>query len=240
MQRCFIEAFSQPVEVKVMDDVFISGFTNYAKVLLPKVKSIFQRAYKLYETYWKERLPQLEKIKNGIEEEWRRCEDRVFEKITQITRVGWTLENFVVQLVDSLGYNGLVLGEGHYAIGFCDPKTLIHLLIHELVHYNILDVVRRIHVELDLMQDQEDAIDETFARLIEMEVTKSVAPWAKEPIEEKRREAEDEGFLEFFDVVLKDWPGFINRLEKYKDIGVFMKEEAKKRRKELTLAKPHL
>ncbi len=240
MQRCFIEALSQRVSIEAMDNAFISGFANYAAKILPKIKSIFQRAYKLYEAYWKERLPQLEKMKKEIEEEWGRYEDKIFEKITQITGVGWELKEFVVQLVDSLGYNGLILGEGHYAIGFCNPKTMIHLLIHELVHYNILEAVHQIHAELDLTQDQEDVIDETFARLVEMEVTKTVVPWAEEPIEEKRREAKEEGFLEFFDAVLKDWVDFVSKPEKYKNIKFFMREEAKKRSKELALIEQHL
>ncbi|MGC9346485.1 MAG: hypothetical protein ACP5ER_06835, partial [Candidatus Bathyarchaeales archaeon] len=105
----------------------------------------------------------------------------------KITKVNWRLENFVVQLVDSIGYNSLVLGDGHYAIGPSNPKTFMHILIHELVHHNILDVVRRVRKELDLTQDQEDAINETFARLIEMEVTRAVTHWAEETIEEKGR-----------------------------------------------------
>jgi hypothetical protein len=239
MQRCLLKALSQPLDVETMDNAFISGFISYAKELLPKFKSVFQRAYRLYAPYWKERFPQLKTMKRKIEEQWRNCEIDVFREVTEITKIDWRHENFVVQLVDSLGYNGLVLGDGHYAIGCSDPKTFLHILIHELVHYNILEAIHRVHVELGLTQAHEHAVDETFARLIEMEVTKAVAPLAEEPIEQKRKEAKSQGFLEFFDAVLNDWSDYTNQLAKYKDIGVFMREEVEKRRKELALARPH-
>jgi hypothetical protein len=239
MQRCFLEALCKPVNVEVIDDTFVSGFIRYAKELLPQFKSIFRRAYELYAPYWEERYPKLKEIKSKIEEQWQKCEINVFREISRITKLNWRTENFVVQLVDSLSYNGLVLGDGHYAIGCCDPRTFMHILIHELVHHNILEVVRQVHVELNLTQEQEDAIDETFARLIEMEVTKVATPLAQEPVEQKRKEAKSHGFLEFFDAVLKDWPNYVDRLEKYENIKIFILEEAEKRRKELTLAKAH-
>jgi len=239
MQRFFIEALGRSSNIDKLDESFVSGVSNYAKELLPRIKFVLKKAYKLYEPYWKERLPYLSKMKDCIEKRWRTIEKSVFDEIEKITRVRWKTDVIVVQLVDSLSYEDLVLGEGHYAIGVCEPEVFIHVLIHELIHFNILDGVRRVHIELDLSQNQEDAINETFARLIEYEVTKRVAPWAHEPIEQKREEAKNQGFLEFFDVVLKDWANYLCRPERYPTIIDFMREEAIKRQKELSLAKVH-
>ena len=90
------------------------------------------------------------------------------------------------------------------------------------------------------LQAQEDALDETFARLIEIEVARAVAPWAEEPLDQKREEARWQGFLEFFEALLGDWPGYLEKIESYQSIEAFMREEALERKRELELARSHL
>ena len=240
-QRFFIETLGRAQDLPSLEEGFAGGFEEYIKgELLPKLADILRRAYSSYEPYWRKREPELERMRREIEARWRECEEEVFAKVEELTKLEWKEELYTVHLVDSLGYGGLLFGEGHYAIGVSEPKTFLHCLIHELVHDNIEPAVRRVHVELELSQAQEDAIDETFARLIEMEVTEAVAPWAEEPLDQKREEAREQGFLEFFEAVLSDWPGYLERVENYPDIGAFMREEALKRKRELELARPHL
>ncbi len=237
MQRFFIEALGRSSSIDELEDSFVSGASEYAKELLPRIKSVLRRAYESYEQYWKERLPYLSKMKDRIEKKWRKVEGRVFDEIEKITRIKWKTDLFIVQLVDSLSYEDLVLGEGHYAIGVCEPEVFIHVLIHELIHSNILEAVRRIHIEFRLSRNKGDALNETFARLIEDEVSRKVVPWAYEPIEEKRGEARNQGFLEFFDAVLKDWPNYLRQPERHPTILDFMREEVIKGEKELSIAK---
>jgi len=240
-QRFFIETLGRAQDLSSLEEGFAKGFEEYVRrELLPKLAEILKRAYGSYEPYWRKRYPELERTKRKIEARWQEYEEEVFFKIGELTKLDWKSELYIVHLVDSLGYGGLVFGEGHYAIGASEPKTFLHILIHELIHDNIKPAVRNVHMELGLSQDQEDAIDETFARLIEMEVTKAVVPWAEEPLEQKREEAKEQGFLEFFDAVLGDWPDYLERMKSYPDIGAFMREEALKRKRELDLARPHL
>lgn len=238
-QRFFIETLGRAHDLSSLEEGFTKGFENYIKgELLPKLVEILNKAYRSYEAYWRKREPELERIRREIEVRWRECEERAFAKIRELTKLNWKKGLYTVHLVDSLGYGGLVFGEGHYAIGVSEPETFLHLLIHELVHDNIEPAVRRVHVELGLLQAQEEAIDETFARLIETEVTRAVAPWAEEPLEQKREEAKWQGFREFFDAVLGDWPGYLDRIETYPDIGALMSEEVLKRKRELEFATP--
>ncbi|MGQ9601071.1 MAG: hypothetical protein ACUVUT_00050 [Candidatus Bipolaricaulia bacterium] len=241
MQRFFIETLGRAQDLSSLEEGFARGLEGYAREeLIPELASILKRAHIAYEPYWRERWPELKKLEQEIEAAWRGCEEGVFAKIVELTKLAWTRELYIVNMVDSLGYGGLIFGEGHYAIGACDSKTFLHILIHELIHDNIKPAVRGVHKGLSLSQDQEDALDETFARLIEMEVTRSIVPWAEESLEQKREEAKGEGFLEFFEAMLCDWPGYIVRLESYSSIEAFMKEEALKRERELELAKPLL
>jgi hypothetical protein len=239
-QRFFIEILGRTQDIPLLEEGFAKGFEEYIRAeLFPKLAEILKEAYSSYEPYWKKRQPELEEIRQEIESRWGECEEKVFAKIRELTKLDWLSELYTVHLVDSLGYGGLIYGDGHYAIGACDSKTFLHILIHELIHDNIKPAVRKVHMELRLSQAQEDAIDETFARLIEMEVTKASAPWAKEPLEQKREEAREQGFLDFFDAVLGDWPGYLERMRIYPDIEVFMREEALKRKRELEFARPH-
>jgi hypothetical protein len=223
-----------------LEEGFAKGFEEYIRTeLLPRFTDILKEAYSSYEPYWRKREPELERMRREIEASWRECEEEVFAKIGELTKLEWKEELYTVHLVDSLGYGEVVFGDGHYTIGISEPKTFLHILIHELIHDNIKPAVRRVHMEPGLSWAQEDALDETFARLIEMEVTKAVAPWAEEPLEQKRKEANEQGFLEFFDAVLSDWPGYLERIESYPSIETFMREEALKRKRELKLARPH-
>ena len=240
-QRFFIETLGRARDLASLEEGFAEGFEEYIRAeLLPELAEILRKAYDSFEPYWRKRYPELERTREEIEARWRECEEEAFAKIRELTKLDWKSELYVVHLVDSLGYGGLVFGEGHYAIGACDSKTFLHCLIHELIHDNIEPAVRRVHAELGLSQAQEDALDETFARLIEMEVTKAVVPWAEEPLERKREEAKEEGFLEFFDAVLGDWPGYLEKIGAYPDIGAFMREEVLRRARELELARPHV
>lgn len=240
-QRFFIEALGRAQDLASLEEGFTRRFEGYVKAeLLPELAEILKEAYSSYEPYWQKRYPELERTREEIEARWRECEEEVFTKIEELAKLDWKSELYTVHLVDSLSYGGLVFGEGHYAIGACDCKTFLHILIHELIHDNIKPALHRVHVELELSQAQEEALDETFAKLIELEVTKAVTPWAEEPLEQKREEARGEGFLEFFEAVLGDWPGYLEKIETYLDIGAFMMEEALKREQELELARPQL
>lgn len=240
-QRFFIETLGRAQDLSTLEEGFAKGFEEFVKgELLPEISDLLKRAFTHYEPYWRKRYPVLEKIRQEIETKWRECEEKVFIKIRELTGLDWKEALYIVHLVDSLGYDGLVFGEGHYAIGACKPETFLHILIHELIHDNIKPAVRKVYAELELSQAQEDALDETFARLIEMEVTKAVAPWAEEPLEQKREEAREQSFLDFFEAVLSDWPGYLARIESYPTVETFMREEALKRRRALELARSHL
>ncbi|HIE22604.1 MAG TPA: hypothetical protein EYP68_00035, partial [Candidatus Korarchaeota archaeon] len=84
---------------------------------------------------------------------------------------------------------------------------------------------------LDLSSEQEDVIGETFTMLIEGEVTRRVAPWAYESMEQKGKEAKNWSFLEFFDAVLKDWTNYLHQSRRYPTISDFIREEVIERKK---------
>ncbi len=241
MEKCLFNALSKSIDIETMDDAFILGFIDCAKEFLPKYKLVLQKTYEFYKAYWMEKLPYLEKMKKEIEDYWRIHEDAVSSRIEEVTRIPWKIESFLIQLVDALSYGGLVLGEclrgNQFAIGFCEPKVFLHVLTHELIHSNTFDDIHKIGFEFNLTDDQTDAINEAFARLIEREVSKSITPEAEEPLESTRKEVEIMGFLEFFDAVLNDWPNYITRIERYVNISYFISEEVKRRKEELDRAK---
>ncbi|MBS7631646.1 hypothetical protein KEJ47_08810 [Candidatus Bathyarchaeota archaeon] len=222
MQRCFIESLGESRDVSSLSPRFVTWFTRYGKELKPKLESILQTTYKLYEPYWKKRQPELERIRKEIDEMWSHCGDAVFAKITEITKIPWKREAFTTHIVDALAYGDTTFGESYWSMGVRNAKTSIHSLIHELVHNNINEAVSNTCRELDLGRNQWFAMSETFARLVEMEVTSTVASWAEESLEEKRREAREQGFIQFFDAVKADWPNYIRQLDSYPTIENFI------------------
>ena len=144
--------------------VFEEGGLAFGK----KIKHIYIKAMKLYKPYWDSEIKEkLEKFKVIVEKKKKRI-SRKAEKIEKFTGFKFKKRKIKIYLIEALsqeyGIGGEPLDEG-VAIGIVkDEKLLEMIIVHELVHLNLMDrIIKRIPIKY---KKDESKINEAITNLI--------------------------------------------------------------------------
>lgn len=172
-----------------------------------------------YLKYWHKVEVRLLALKQLLDKEWSSVEDRLPLAIEKIMRERVSIGNLRIFLVDAFygrkedeGVSSCaevnVVDKDLLLICVNESYEVLRIIIHEIIHRPLSNIIGQIHYEMKLPQYELTIISETFARLIEKEVCNALGVLSMTE-EEIRENVEILGFLDFYHQCALAWQDYI-------------------------------